>query len=599
MRLTQIRHPDYVQSYDDYVKWRLTYQGGRNFIHSYLVKFSRREDNEEFLERRRLAHAPSFAKAGINKLKNTFYSRMSEIARIDGSPSYIEATRGEKGGVDLYGSSMNRFMGESVLPELMTMRSVGVFVDKPTLDGNLLASNREKKPYLYIYKAEDILSWHWTYYNGEYIYLNVLLRDTDYVYDPKNGLVGGMRERFRHMWLGVDGKVHIQFWLPNNEDDSEEAEDIKDGPEIILDLNRLPFVVLGLKESLLADVADYQIGLLNLASSDLNYVKNANFVLYTEQIDPAAESVYIRRPPLPTVGNIDRTSGRDPAEGTALEGQRSSPKEEVRLGTLTGRKYPKGLDRPDFIAPPTEPLLASMQKQAQMKADIFELIDIAAANAMPQHASAESKQMDNQGLESGLSYIGLELEWAEREIAKIWGLYENAEPAQIKYPAKYSLKSDEQRLNEADKLNEVKTSAPSRTFAKEVAKRIAHTMLADKVDNDTLDKIMSEIDAAEFISSDPELIKTASELGMVDAVTGSNALGFNGDKVVPLAQEEHAKRLAIIAESQASVAAARGNPDGAPVQGKDASAKAEKTKSQKVKDTDSNPAKDKTRGEGK
>jgi hypothetical protein len=396
------------------------------------------------------------------------------------------------------------------------------------------------------------------------------------------------------MWIGIDGKVHIQFWIVQ-ENEQGESEDVKDGPEIILDLDRLPFVVLGINESLLADVADYQIGLLNLASSDLNYVKNANFPFYTEQFDPVADNIYARRP---GAINVDRTTGKDPAEGTYVEAQRSSSKEEVRVGSLTGRRYPKGLNAPEFIAPPTEPLLASMKKQEQMKQDIYELIDIAAANALPQHASAESKQMDNQGLESGLSMIGLELEWAENEISKIWALYENAEPAVIKYPAKYTLKSDEQRLSEADKLNEVKTAVPSRTFAKEVTKRIAHVMLADKVDNNTLDKINSEVDSAEYISSDPDLIKTASELGMVDAVTGSNALGFNGEKVVPQAQEEHAKRLALIAESQAA-GAARGNPDAAPVQGKDATAKAEKTASQKMKDTQTNPAQDKTRGDGK
>lgn len=595
MRLTQIRHPEYNTSYDDYCKWRLTYQGGQNFIDRYLVKFTKREDDADFTARRCMAHSPSFAKAGINKLKNTFYSRMSEIARIGGVQSYRDAIEGKAGGVDLYGSSMNRFMGEEVLPELMTMKIVGIYVDKPQLDGNLLSNNKDKKPYLYIYQAEDILTWDFLYMNGEYIYKNVLLRDTAYAYDEKTGLVMGTRQRFRHMWIGADNKVHIQFWIVVNNDQGEE-EDQPDGPEIILDLDRLPFVVLGLKESLLADVADYQIGLLNLASSDLNYVKNANFPFYTEQFDPVAESVYTRRPLPPPPSSL--TDGKSSQEGTAVAAATSSDKEEVKVGTLSGRKYPKGLDRPDFIAPPTEPLLASMKKQEQMKNDIYELIDIAASTAQPQHASAESKQMDNQGLESGLSMIGMELEWAEREIAKIWALYDGGEPATIKYPTKYTLKSDEQRLNEASKLNEVKTTAPSKTFAKEVGKRIAHTMLADKVPQETLDAIEKEIDAAEFISSDPDLIKTASELGMVDAVTGSNALGFNGDKVVPKAQEEHAKRLALIAESQAK-GAARGNPDAAPVQGKDASAKAEKTASQGMKDTQANPAQDKTRGEGK
>lgn len=567
-------------------------------MNQYLKRFSKREDDDDFKDRKDISYVPAFGKVGINKLKNTFYSRMSEIIRKGGSKSYQQAIAGEQGGVDLFGSSMNSFLGQEILPELMVMKKVGIWVDKPALDGNLLSRNQEKRPYLYFYRAEDIYSWATEYWNGEYVYTNVLLRDCLYDHDP-SGLPKGTTERYRHAWLSAtDGKVHIQMYIPPPEDNrpknKDEAEDyVKFGNEIILDLNRIPFVVPQLNDSLLADASDYQIGMLNLASADMNYSHRGNFPTYVEQFDPIAESDYLRGPPVPN--GVDKSTGKSPVEGTALEGSRAARGHERLGGSVVGRRYPKGVDPPSYIAPPDEPLLASMKKQEQMKAEIFELIDIAAANAVGLHASAESKQMDNQGLESGLSYIGLELEWAEREIAKIWELYENGDVATVKYPTKYSLKTDEQRLNEAQKLNDIKSAAPSKTFAKEVTKEMARVMLGDKIPNDTLTKIQNEIDSAEYISSDPDLIKTASELGMVDAVTGSTALGFNGEKVVPKAQEEHAKRLALIAESQAK-GAARGNPDGAPIQGKDASAKAEKDTSQKDKDNDPNPAQDKTRG---
>lgn len=592
MRITNLRHPEYNRSIDDYLKWRLTYQGGQNFIEQYLVKYSKREGDTEFAERKSISYAPSFAKVAINKLKNTLYSRMSEIVRKGGPKSYISATRGEGGGVDLYGSSMDRFIGEIVLPELMTMRTIGVYVDKPPLNGPLLLNNQNRAPYLYTYPVEDILSWSYTYYEGEYVYLSALLRDHDYDYDQETGLVKGKMEKYRHIWLAADG-VHVQFYLPNPNEN--EDHDIKLGEEVILPLKRLPFVLMGLKESLLADAADYQIGLLNLASSDMTYVQKANFPFYTEQYDPATDSYYIRRPNF--AANVDHTTGRDPAEGTFVEGNKSG-KDEINVGSLTGRRYPKGLERPAFVAPPTEPLLASMKKQEAMKNEIFELIDIAASNAAPQHASAESKSMDDRGLESGLSYIGLELEWGEREIAKIWALYENSEPATVKYPERYSTKTDKQRLEEAKQLDDVKTSAPSRTFAKEVAKQISRIMLSDKVSNDTLDKIEEEIEKAEYISADPELIRTAAELGMVDAVTGSNALGFNGEEVVPQAQKEHAERLARISAAQSKPeSAARGNPDLTTPD--DDSADEEKEKSQKTPDLKDNPADPKTRGSEK
>ncbi len=42
-----------------------------------------------------------------------------------------------------------------------------------------------------------------------------------------------------------------------------------------------------------------------------------------------------------------------------------------------------------------------------------------AVSSLAVRASAESKAMDNQGLEAGLSYIGLLLDIAERQIAEL------------------------------------------------------------------------------------------------------------------------------------------------------------------------------------
>jgi hypothetical protein len=559
MRITTIRHPEYAIDYADYLKWRLTYMGGRNFIDQYLLKYSKREDDVAFKDRRCLSYVPAYAKAAINKLKNTMYSRMVEISRIGGPESYISACLSKEGGVDRMGSSMNTFMGSMVLPELMTMKSVGIYVDRAPANGPLLSNNKGNKPYLYTYKAEDILTWDFMYCDGEYRYKNVLLRDTYLDYDTKTGMVKGTSERYRQVFMGDDGKVHVQFWLPAEDESAE--EDIPMGPETVLDLDRIPFVRIGLKASLLADVADYQVALMNLASSDVNYVFRANFPTYIEQEDPFAVSIYNRGGALPP--NLSRTTGKDPDEGTSGLAVASAPSREQRHGALEGRTYTKGMDPPSYIAPSPEPLLASIQKQTQMKNEIFELVDIAASQAQPQHASADSKAMDDRGLESGLSMIGLELEYGEREVAKIWALYENnAEPAFVNYPSKFTLKTDAQRVDECKALDEIKASAPSKSYGKEVAKVIATTMLGEKVHPDKLKKIHDEIDKAEYATSDRETLKVAVEAGLVDAVTASNAMGFDGEKVVPKAQEEHAERLKRINDAQAANnPAARGVPD--------------------------------------
>lgn len=597
MRITSIRHPEYRDLVTDWDKYRYCYRGGRDFIDRYLKQYSKREDALDFQMRKSISYAPTFAKAALNKIKNSIYQRMAEISRVGGPQTYQSAARGENGGVDLYGSSMNRFIGQFVLQELISMGKVGIWLDKEPTQGPLIIDNKDKSPYVYLYKAEDICSWTWGTLDGEQVYVNVLLRDTDYTFDQATGLNAAITECYRHVWIHEDGFVHIQRWVANDDpkvasDEQGQAVDIKLGEEIVLTLKRIPFISLSLQDSLLVDVADYQIALLNLASSDLNYTLKANFPFYTEQFDPRSENVFGRRPPQPLNANA-RMNSDDSGEtgGTASESRRAD-REEIQVGSLTGRRYPAGLETPAFIAPPTEPLEASMKKQEQMKAEIYALVNIAVTQAEPQHASADSKSMDDRSLEAGLAYIGLELEWAERQIGEIWCLYESGKAPTINYPAKYSLKTESERRDEAEKLFEMMGAAPSKQYAKEIAKQIAHLLLCGKVENGVIESIAKEIDAAKWLTSNIEDIATALEAGIVDAVTASNAAGFEGEKVVPKAQEEHAERLKLISESQAD-GAARGVPDKA---GKKGDAKLEKKDSQKNRDKKSNPAKTGTRG---
>ncbi len=561
-----VRHPEYAE---DHYKWRTTYEGGQAFIDRYLVKLSRREDDPTFNDRRGMTYCPAYAKLAINKLKNTFYSRMSEIVRLGGPKSYQDACNGKGAGVDQVGSTMNAYLAQEILPELMVMRRVGIWVDREQMSGRLLVNNKAKVPYLYHYRSEDILSWDISFVGGEYNYLSVLLRETHYV--RSNGLVIGTKQVYRQAWIGADdGKVHVQFWEPDDEQTNDatkvDAQDKRLGDEIILDLTRIPLVVPSLIESLLTDAANYQIALLNLESTDISYILKANTPIYIEQFDQFSESGYIKTN-LPKVVGVqaDATETEDLIAGTAAAAK-ADKGSVVEFGPLTGRRYPKNLDAPSFIAPPTEPLQASMAKQAQMKADIFTLIDLAAANAVGQHASAESKQIDNQGIDSGLSYIGMELEWAEQQIAKIWAEYEGGSPATVKYPTKYALKSRTLRLAEAKDLNALKMTAPSRTFTKEVGKQIARALLKDEIADEVLTTIEGEIDRANYATSDPEVVKTAGELGLSSAVTMSNSLGYDGSTEVPKAKAEHAERLARISASQ-SAGAARGVPDQGPIVG--------------------------------
>ena len=214
-----------------------------------------------------------------------------------------------------------------------------------------------------------------------------------------------------------------------------------------------------------------------------------------------------------------------------------------------------------------------MKLQAKLEADIRKLMNLA-VQTIATRASAESKSMDNQGLEAGLSFIGLVLESAERRIAELWSAYENADQrhrkvAVVKYPDRYSLKDDAQRVEEARKLSDLITNTPSKTARQEMWKNLIAVLLSGRTNVEKIDDINKEIDNGLFTTSDPKIILPALEAGLVGEKTASMSLGFAEGEII-IAREDHAARIARIQVAQSppdntSIApAARGNPDADP-----------------------------------
>ena len=161
--LNRIRHPQHSLMSLEWEKFRLAFEGGAPFKNRYLTKFSDREDTTDFNRRKKMSHVPAHAKAAILDIRNAIFKRMVDIVRADGPESYANAVMGLDRGVDGKGNSMNSFLGQVVLPELLVLGRVGVYVDKPQIltDRLSLAEARQFKPYLYHYQAEDIFSWHY------------------------------------------------------------------------------------------------------------------------------------------------------------------------------------------------------------------------------------------------------------------------------------------------------------------------------------------------------------------------------------------------------------------------------------------------------
>lgn len=538
-RIIDSRHPSFNSTFIDWEKWRDVYNGGEEFRDRYLKKFTRREDDEDFRDRRDMTPIPGFAGGAIDNIRDSIFGRLGDVLRKGGTLSYQQAIAGENGGVDLRGSTMNYFLGFKCLTDLLVMGKVGAYVDMPEISGEAtLANTQGKRPYLYPYAVEDILNYSCSNPENPSEFKSVLLRDTVMNYDSRTFLPIDYSQRYRLVWIDdATGFVNVQFLNSEGQDISRDGV-LGVGP-VQLGIRRIPFVLMDIGKSLIKGVCQHQIAMLNLGSSDVSYALKSNFPIYTEEKSRKG------------AGGHQKLAS---ADGSASTGGQGATTKTHEVGPQHGRFYDEGTERPGFIAPPSEPLTVSMTLQTKLENDIRKLVNLA-VQGLPQRASAESKGMDNQGLEAGLSYIGLVLEAAERRIADFWTAYEEKTPTKrpttiISYPDRYELKSEETRIDEATKLSKLLTSVPSRKAKKEIAKNIATTLFRGKATVQTIDDIHKEIDAAKYTTSDVETIIKAKEVGgVVGNQTASIALGFDDEEYLQ-AEKDQIKLAKQVAEAQ-------------------------------------------------
>jgi len=548
VNLAEVQHPACSGMSAYWEKWRRTYEAGDDFIQFYLERYSTRESDVDFESRLRMSYCPAFAASAVNEIKDSIFQRTSDVMRQSKSETYNAAVIGKSGGVDGSGMTMNNFIGKYVLPEMLSMKKVGVFIDMPDFQGNTLSDQRGVAPYLYHYQAENIKNWEVSISGSRFTKL--LLCDSIYGYCPVTGLPTNTAVRMRYMWVR-GGITLVQFF---NEEGKPLTRDGQIGIDVrAIELPEIPFTVFEITHSLLKDVCGYQISLLNLASSDIAYALKCNFPFYVEQFDPRSENPFLR-----PAGQTDETGVSIIRPGEQQDAVLAK-NNEITVGTMQGRRVPKGLELPRYIHPSAEPLTASMAKQDELKKDIRNLVKLATANLAPKMASAESKSFDERGLESGLSAIGLELQNGEDKIARFWQMYEGISnpESSVKYPARYDLQNDSDKRKEAKDMMDSTKAHPSVTYKRAAYKLASETLLGSRVPNTTLEKIQREIEAAEVIVSDPEELSRDVELGLVDPQTASTAKGYPKDSYAK-AKLAHAERVERIAASQAK---ARGTPD--------------------------------------
>jgi len=542
-----LRHPDSLFDSNEWYDWRLTFEGGVEYRDRYLNKWSDRETDEQFRIRRHCTPIPTFAKAAILDIRNSIFQRLSDISRIGGSSSYQAAMRGENGGVDRKGSSMNSFIGLQVLTELLLMGRVGIYVDAPSVVPTSLAETA-RAPYLYVYQIEDILSWTLESEENPGQFKAVLLRDHSLEFDVSLGveLPSARATRYRLVWKDdTTGKVHVRMMNENKETIFMPGS--REDGSIMLDIEEVPFIMPNIGDSLMKDIWTYQNALLNTASADVMWAITSNAPFLTIQQDLRTAGSHLKRP-----SHTSAEPGAQPGQGR-----------EERVGSGKGRYYDKDMDRPDFIAPPTAPLIASMQLQEKLEDDIRKLVNLAVTNkAGSRTESAESKKLSSQGLEAGLSFIGLVMQQVERLVASTWASYENPsnpKPASISYPNRYILKSDMERLDESDKILDLADRIPSRKMKKHLQTLVATVLLSGRETSEEIDSAAKEIQAAGFTTTDVTDVLAAHAAGLVSDELASQALGYP-DGEIDKAREDRAIRNALTLIAQTSPGEAPVNP---------------------------------------
>lgn len=525
-RVSGHRTPGYYDDCLDWQQWREAFEGGRLFRDKYLKQYSDRETVLEFTRRKELTPIPTYAKRGISRIRNNLAQRFVDVIRKDGSKKYQTAIAGNGRGVDGKGSSMNFFIQSQILDELLVMGKVGVFIDSARLDSGTLAEAADAMPYMYRYTIEQICDLHPAPYGSKSEYDAVLLLDVNEDRDRTTGVTKTVK-RYRYLWIDeATQKVRAQYISMKGE---------ADGPEIVTDLDAIPFVLYDINGSLMKDVASYQIALLNLASADTSYAIDSNFSFLTKQ----------------DRGNpFDVQSFSGPQAAPASGEDATTANVPVPTGPRKGMRYDPLMERPGFIAPPTDPARLSGEMRKEYAKEIFDLIDAAVS---------EKGDDENSPLESGLAFIGGQLQGAEVKIAKHWAAYEQADEKRreyptIKYPEEWRLRPLTERLEECAAGTKLIWSFPGEETKNEITKFVFARLMRGSISAEALERALESIDAATVPTSDPDIVLAMKEQGMLDAVSALVALGVEeseATKIADKANEEKAERLAEAAKAQA------------------------------------------------
>ncbi len=545
--LTELQHPEWLDMHHLWFKWRMVYEGGDEFINEFLQRYSKREEDDDFRDRKAITYNPNHAASLINMVRNALASKLPEVQRT-GDDIYVAATANN---IDTFNSSMAAFMATEIIPLLLAQGKRFIVVDAPILlDGEqrTLADDADPgdSPYIYAVNAEDVVNWT---YSDTRTFDAILIKEIVDTIDDESGLVSGTRKQFRYMKMleegetfsfnGAEGEVVLTgkgvLVRVFGENDNHQMEDVLD--PVLLPLEQIPVVEFRLVDSLLKDIGGMQCTILNLTSSDVTFLHKGNFPIYVEQYLTSEAGLV----PHGTKRQQDDFDTEIDDEDSIDQDIIDDP---IEAGVNQGVAFPEGTSMPAFIAPAVANTKLSMEKQNEIARTMRQMLDLSlvslSTSAVEQ--SGKSKEADKVGEEEGLAYVASVLETGERQTAVVFHDYIKSNKAQnISYPKGFSLKTPEERQTEIDALRKKRTAIRSPAAAKLVDRRIAQLQLEELSTPEELATVMAEINAQPFIDDDEqraEAIRADVSENLLSHNRGSELRGHEPGEFTKRVEEE-------------------------------------------------------------
>lgn len=413
------------------------YTGKGGFLSgAYLVRHDR-ETDDKYAERQALAEYPNYTRKIINIYSGFLYQRQPSREGSDLYARFAANADGAGTGLDMAMLNYQRLA--------MILGTVYLIVDKP--GDPALTRQDEKPPYLAVRYPGDLVDWEM---------------------DPIGRLT---RITFGERVQASKTNSTLQYrtftrtgWTVHREADGKQA--IAEG---VHNLGRVPVVCLHSTIPLLStdlratpwshDITQANWSLYNLLSEMRELFRKQTFSILT----------------LPVVSDD---------EAQRLAGLTVSTENAITFN-------PTGGGKPDYIAPPADPIKLHQEALQAAVQRIYELSNLNFVTGV--RSSGVAMQYEFQQLNQSLVDMAMLAERAEMEVAGLVSAWQDETwTGLISYSRDYNISDLAAELQEA---LDAQTLDISPTFMREIKKRLARRMLGHTVKAATMERIDREIES--------------------------------------------------------------------------------------------------------